>query len=170
MEQHTQTVIKNKRVLDVCCGGRMFWFNKYNPDALYIDKRTMAPKKMSNGATFGVAPDIVMDFRDLKFTDKTFSLIVFDPPHVARAGKTSFVADKYGYLEKDTWREDLRKGFEECFRVLSSDGVLVFKWNECHIPLKEILGLTPVQPLFGQRGGRSYKTHFIVFIKPRTVH
>jgi hypothetical protein len=50
-------------------------------------------------------------------------------------------------------------------RVLKPDGVLVFKWNECHIPLKEIIALAPKQPLFGQRGGRSYKTHFIVFIK-----
>ena len=73
--------------------------------------------------------------------------------------------NKYGYLEKETWQDDLRKGFAECFRVLKPDGVLVFKWNECHIPLKEILPLAPKPPLFGQRGGRSYKTHFIVFIK-----
>jgi SAM-dependent methyltransferase len=75
------------------------------------------------------------------------------------------VANKYGYLAKNTWRDDLRKGFEECFRVLKPEGVLVFKWNECHIPLKEILALAPQQPLFGQRGGRSYKTHFVVFQK-----
>jgi hypothetical protein len=82
---------------------------------------------MSNGGTFGVAPDEVMDSRDLQFDDDTFSLVVFDPPHVARAGKTSFVTDKYGYLDKNTWRDDLRKGFAECMRVLKKDGVLVFK-------------------------------------------
>lgn len=106
-----------------------------------------------------------MDLRSLDLPDNSFPLVVFDPPHVARAGKTSFVANKYGYLKKDTWRDDLQKGFAECFRVLKPDGVLVFKWNECHIPLKEILPLAPKQPLFGQRGGRSYKTHFIVFMK-----
>lgn len=106
-----------------------------------------------------------MDFRKLALKDETFSLVVFDPPHVARAGKTSFVADKYGYLDKDTWQEDLRKGFAECFRVLKPDGVLVFKWNECHIPLKEILPLAPAQPLFGQRGGRSYNLPVCFYIE-----
>lgn len=148
----------------------MFWFNKKNPDALFLDKRTVEAHILSNGATFAVKPDKVMDFRKLKLEDETFSLVVFDPPHVARAGKTSFVADKYGYLDKETWKDDIRKGFLECFRVLKADGVLVFKWNECHIPLKEILPLAPAEPLFGQRGGRSYKTHFVVFIKPRSAH
>lgn len=155
-----------KRVLDVCCGGRMFWFDKKNPDALFLDKRTHAPEVMSNGATFSVAPDRVMDFRKLQLEDSSFSLVVFDPPHVMRAGKTSFLAKKYGYLEKDTWQEDLRLGFAECFRVLKPDGVLVFKWNECHIPLREILALTPARPLFGNRGGKAAKTHWVVFIKP----
>lgn len=156
-----QTIMK-KRVVDVACGSRMFWFDKNNPDVLFLDKRVVAPKKMSNGSTFSVQPDIVMDFRKLELPDESFSLVVFDPPHVARAGKTSFLGDKYGYLENTTWRDDLRQGFSECFRVLKTDGVLVFKWNECHISLKEILALTPVHPLFGQRGGRSYKTHFSV--------
>jgi hypothetical protein len=54
--------IANKRVLDVCCGGRMFWFDKKHHDALY---RTVAPTKLSNGATFSVLPDAIMDFRAL---------------------------------------------------------------------------------------------------------
>ena len=28
-----------KRVLDVCCGSRMFWFDKQNKDVLFVDKR-----------------------------------------------------------------------------------------------------------------------------------
>lgn len=143
----------------------MFWFDKKNTNALYIDNRIVSPKKLSNRAMFSVQPDVVMDFRKMNFPDATFSLVVFDPPHVARAGKTSFLADKYGFLEKETWRDDLRAGFSECFRVLKKEGVLVFKWNECHIPLKEILDLAPAQPLFGQRGGRTYKTHWVVFMK-----
>jgi len=152
--------VNNKRVLDVCCGGRMFWFNKHHPDALYLDIRIVAPIKLSNGATFNVQPDAVMDFRVLDLPSNSFPLVVFAPPHVARAGAKSFLANKYGYLDKDTWREDIRKGFE-----LKPDGVLVFKWNECHISLKDVLALAPKEPLFGQRGGKSYKTHFIVFTK-----
>lgn len=153
-------------VLDACCGGRMFWFDKKDARALFIDKREVSPRKMSNGATFSVVPDVVMDFRRMSFLDETFSLVVFDPPHVLNAGEKSMLATKYGYLEK-TWRDDFRQGFSECFRVLKPNGVLVFKWNECHIPLREILSLTPYSPLFGNRGGKAAKTHWVVFIKSR---
>jgi hypothetical protein len=76
-----------------------------------------------------------------------------------------FLAKKYGYLHRGTWSDDLRRGFAECFRVLKYNGVLVFKWNEMHIPLKDILALTPMKPLFGNRGGKAAKTHWVVFIK-----
>lgn len=157
--------VEMKKILDVCCGGRMFWFNKKHPQTLYIDNRIVDPVVMSNRATFSVQPDMVMDFRDLQFDADTFSLVVFDPPHVLRSGKTSFLAKKYGHLKKDSWHEDLRKGFAECFRVLKPEGTLIFKWNECHIPLKDILALTNYQPLFGNRGGKAAKTHWVVFMK-----
>lgn len=154
-----------KKILDVCCGGRMFWFNKKHPDTLYLDQRIMPPTKFSNGATLEVKPDVVMDFRKLDLPDNTFSLVVFDPPHLVNAGKTSYLAKKYGYLQKETWKDDLRAGFVECFRVLKPSGVLVFKWTEMHVPIKDILALTPVPPLFGNRSGKVSKTHWIVFMK-----
>lgn len=145
----------------------MFWFDKNHPDALYLDKRRMKPTKMSNGATLEVKPDRIMDFRSLDLPTNTFSLVVFDPPHVLNAGDKSFLAKKYGYLERDTWKDDLTKGFSECFRVLKPDGVLIFKWCEMHIPLKDILALTPWKPLFGNRGGKAAKTHWVVFMKTK---
>lgn len=154
-----------KKILDVCCGGRMMWFDKQHPDALYLDIRTLAPEKMSNGATLEVKPDIVMDFRDLKLPDASFSLVVFDPPHVLNAGATSFLAKKYGYLKTDTWKDDIRKGFAECFRVLKPEGTLIFKWNEMHIPTKEIILLSGTTPLFGHRSGKASKTQWLVFMK-----
>lgn len=155
----------NKLILDACCGSRMFWFNKQHPDTLYIDNRIMQPTKMSNGATIEVKPDMVMDFRKLDLPDDSFSLVVFDPPHVINAGDKSFLAKKYGYLKKDTWRDDLRAGFSECFRVLKPAGVLIFKWHEMHIPINDILELAPYRPLFGNRSGKSSKTHWICFMK-----
>jgi 23S rRNA G2069 N7-methylase RlmK/C1962 C5-methylase RlmI len=124
----------------------MFWFNKHHPDALYLDIRIVSPIKLSNGATFNVQPDAFMDFRALDLPSNSFPLVVFDPPHVARAGAKSFLANKYGYLDKETWREDIRKGFEECFRVLKPNGTLVFKWNECHILIGTIAGATAFRP------------------------
>jgi hypothetical protein len=76
--------LKDKKILDVCCGIRMFWFDKNHLDALYLDNRTLPPTLQTNGATITVAPDVVMDFRDLKLPDNQFSLAVFDPPHIIK--------------------------------------------------------------------------------------
>lgn len=161
----------NERVLDVCCGGRMFWFDKANPDALYLDIREEQDFQTGKGVDNrhrAIKPDRVMDFRKLDLPDSSFSLIVFDLPHLM-AGRKSFYAQIYGSLE-NTWQEDLRAGFSECFRVLKPDGVLIFKWNETTIPLRQILELTPVTPLFGHRSGKAQKTHWVAFMKPRTPH
>src|ERR1700742_2838072 len=134
----TRTKKDEKIILDVCCGSRMFWFDKKHPRTLYLDRRTMAPTKQTNGATIEVAPDKVMDFRKLDLPTASFKLVVFDPPHIIkRGGKRSWMAEKYGELDRATWKEDIRKGFEEIFRVLRTEGVLVFKWNETDIPLRE---------------------------------
>ena len=74
----------------------------------------------------------------LPFPDEIFYLAVFDPPHLIRAGEQSWMRLKYGKLEGD-WHDMLRRGFQECFRVLRKNGVLIFKWSEVQIPLKEII-------------------------------
>ncbi len=157
-----------KIILDACCGGRMFWFNKKHPDTLYVDIRE--EKHFVSRGNHGVdnrhraiLPDVVMDHRKLDLPDNQFSLVVFDPPHL-KIGRKSYFAQIYGSLES-TWQEDMRKGFAECFRVLKPTGVLIFKWNESDIPLREILALTPVQPLFGHRSGKAAKTHWVTFMK-----
>ena len=145
----------DKRVLDPCCGSRMMWFDKSNPSAVFGDIRnqTITVTDRSNGKIDGtrvlkIHPDVMMDFRDLPFPDGTFSLIAFDPPHLETAGDKSWLASKYGRLGTD-WRDDIKKGFRECFRVLKDDGVLVFKWNETQVKLKEILVLVDCDPLSG---------------------
>ncbi len=146
----------------------MFWFNKQHPDTLFVDVRRVEPISVGKGRNarqYECAPDAVMDFRQLDLPDRSFSLVVFDPPHSTRAGKTGWLATKYGALNKTTWRDDLRKGFSECFRVLKKGGVLIFKWNECDIPLREVLKLTPVSPLFGHPSGKQQKTHWVAFMK-----
>ena len=111
-----------------------------------------------------IAPDYVADFTCLPFADESFPMVVFDPPHLVRNGKNGWLAKKYGKLESD-WRETIRLGFAECFRVLKPHGTLIFKWNEHEIPVSQILALTPERPLVGQRCGKSAKTHWIVFMK-----
>jgi ubiquinone/menaquinone biosynthesis C-methylase UbiE len=75
------------------------------------------------------------------------------------------MALKYGLLNKSTWRDDIQKGFSECFRVLKKRGVLVFKWNETDIATSDIVSLAGRAPLFGHRSGRQQKTHWLVFMK-----
>jgi ubiquinone/menaquinone biosynthesis C-methylase UbiE len=147
-------------VLDVCCGGRQFWFDKTDARALFIDNRTVETT-LCDGRAFTVAPDMVADFRNLPFPDASFPLVVFDPPHLLQAGESSWLKTKYGVLGQN-WREDIRKGFAECFRVLMPLGTLVFKWCEEQVSFREVLGLTAEKPLFGNRRG---KTIWIVFQK-----
>ena len=150
-------------VLDPCCGSRMMWFDKDDPRATFGDIRTET-RDLCDGRVLTVDPDVVMDFRDMPFPDDTFHLVVFDPPHLERLGKDSWTAAKYGQLLPG-WRDDLRLGFAECFRVLKPGGTLIFKWNEDQIPVSEVLALTPEKPLFGHKSGRLSKTHWIAFIK-----
>ena len=96
--------------------------------------------------------------------DGAFKLVVFDPPHLTRAGRDSWLRAKYGLLTDD-WRDDLAKGFSECFRVLATDGVLIFKWNETQVKVSEILALTDQQPLFGHKSGKRVNTHWMTFMK-----
>ena len=157
---------QDKKILDACCGSRMFWFDKHHPDTLYIDNRTMEATKQTDGATIEVAPDIVMDFRKLDLPDGHFSLIIFDPPHILkRNGKRSWMKEKYGELDRETWRDDLRLGFAELFRVLKPQGTLIFKWSEPDILVREVLALTPERPLFGNRSGKAGKTLWVAFMK-----
>ena len=108
-----------------------------------------------------------LDFTALPFADNSFNLVVFDPPHLVRAGKKSWLAKKYGQLTQD-WRDDISQGFAECFRVLKPAGVLIFKWNEDQIKVPQILALTPHQPLFGHPTGRHGRTHWFTFMKEAT--
>lgn len=101
------------------------------------------------------------DFRNIPFADKTFKLCIFDPPHLLRAGENNWLKKKYGSLAYN-WKEDISKGFSECFRILEDNGILIFKWNEEQIKLSEISKLTNVQPLFGNK---RVKTHWLVFVK-----
>lgn len=156
--------------LDACCGSRMFWFDSADPRVVFGDKRQESCQLTDSSSKGGsrsliIAPDVMLDFCALPFADGTFSLVVFDPPHLIRSGRKSWLAKKYGKLGAD-WREELRQGFSECFRVLRPLGTMIFKWNENDIPVSQILALTPERPLIGNRCGKSAKSHWIVFLKP----
>lgn len=158
------------KILDATCGGRSIWFNKNNPNCLYVDNRIENNTKIWQSSKTGkerfidVQPDIVSDFTDLPFPDNSFYLVVFDPPHLLKVGENAWLKKKYGKLP-DNWRPLIHDGFHECMRVLKPNGTLIFKWNETDISVREIIQTIDTEPLFGHKSGKQSKTHWLCFMK-----
>ena len=174
-------MMKRPSILDACCGGKMFYFDKNDHRVLFMDIRNITTT-LCDGRRFDISPDVVGDFRAMEFVNDTFSLVVFDPPHLLWNTGRSKIADiygslnpkakpagwqkiKYGALGKTDWQETIARGFQECFRVLKPGGFLIFKWNETDIPVSKILKLTPEKPILGHKSGKRSKTHWILFQK-----
>ena len=164
----------DKKILDVTCGSRTIWFDKQHPAAIYCDKRKvrhfMSWKSGEGKSTreCTVDPDVICDFTSLPFLDASFSLVIFDPPHLERASETSWMVKKYGKLD-DNWPRMLHDGFQECMRVLKPDGVLIFKWSEHDIPAEKVWKAIGQKPLFGHHSGKKSKTFWGCFMKIEEV-
>jgi hypothetical protein len=152
-------------VLDPASGSRMFYFDKADPRVTFGDIRNES-HVLCDGRELHINPDVEMDFRNLPYPDETFRLVIFDPPHLVRVGENAWMGKKYGKLDPNTWADDIRSGFAECFRVLHPNGVLIFKWNETQIPVREVLALTDQRPVVGHRSGKTARTHWVTFLKP----
>lgn len=154
-------------ILDACCGVRMMWFKRDDERVIYGDKRAERRELAGNGweRVIDVKPDVRFDFKALPFADGSFGLVVFDPPHLKQSASSGYMVAHYGKLGGD-WRYELRQGFTECWRVLKGGGVLVFKWSQRDIGLREVLEVFPEKPLFGNRGvDRDGGTHWMLFMK-----
>ena len=128
------------KILDATCCYRGIWFNKHQKDTIYIDIR---PE---------VKPDVIMDCTKTTFENKTFDLIVFDPPHqgFTKEAKGIF-AKRYGSLRAEEIRTFIINAFKEFNRILKDEGFIAFKWNDHDQKLINILKLqNEFEPLFGQ--------------------
>jgi len=160
-----QLVREGKFILDVCCGPKMFWFNKQHPNAIFMDNRKRDRGYDDYRPNREIQPDIIADFRNIPFKDKSFKLVVMDPPHIFAKGETFRMVRYYGWLNRETWKEDIKKGFDECWRVLEDYGVLIFKWNEVCVKRKELLEVLGREPLFGHPNGSKIPTNWFCFMK-----
>jgi hypothetical protein len=169
----------DEEILDATCGGRSIWHpeNKDRKDTLYIDKREDEnPLRREEFGyeprNYSIEPDEVQDYRDLPYSDESFNLVVFDPPHAIRGDGMKTLAGvatrKWGCLSAETWQEDLRSGFEELWRVLDEGGTLVLKFANESAGFDEVLDLAPTTPLFGTsvNNGKQVETRWFVFYKP----
>lgn len=157
-----------KSILDATCGSRSIWFDKNCPSAIYCDIR-----KEEHIGRFGatgserhlnISPDMICDFTALPFEDNSFSLVIFDPPHILNLKENAWYRKAYGTLDEG-WRQTIRDGFQECMRVLKPDGVLVFKWAETSISTPELIKAIGSKPLIGHRSGKKANTHWMLFMK-----
>lgn len=162
------------KILDATCGMKSIWYQKNHPFVTFMDvrkgnfmrKQTEGCKKI-NDRIHRVNPDIVSDWQNIPFEDNHFDMVIFDPPHliVDRNKKPPAMANQYGFLYSDNWKQIISNGLKEIFRVLKPEGILIFKWCDTTKPISELLFLFPYQPLFGTRTGTSNHTHWIVFLK-----
>lgn len=138
----SQTLLDNmgKIILDATCSYARIW-PKFA--TIRIDVRPETK------------PDIVMDARDLKFSDNYFDEIYCDPPHLMRKGPHRTEAQKrrllgrrspgfwerYSYWKnKDDWLDFTEKTNKEFHRVLKFNGFLNYKITESNIiDLKEFV-------------------------------
>lgn len=155
-----------KTLLDACCGSKMFHFDKNNENVLFCDNRHET-HMLCDGRVLNIKPDMIVDFKNMPHENDHFDGVIFDPPHLDKAGPQSWQAKKYGKLDRKTWREELSKGFEECWRVLKPGGFLFFKWNETQIKLRDVLACFSQTPTFGHTTTHNLKTHWVIFYKPR---
>ena len=50
-----------KKILDACCGSRMFWFDRDNPYVIFADNREVETT-LCDGRSLLIKPDVKMDF------------------------------------------------------------------------------------------------------------
>lgn len=146
-------------ILDMTCGGRMMWHDKKDGRILAFDCRRER-LELCDGRIYDVDPDVVGDFRALPFPDESFYHVIFDPPHLLNAGEKGWLRKKYGKLERERWRDDLRRAFAEAWRVMKPGATMQFKWCTEQVPLREVAAMFPDKPITKTGTHKTYLIHF----------
>ncbi len=124
-------------ILDVTAGYRGMYKDKQDLGTLFIDCRR------------SVKPDIIAVWAYLPIKSGAVDGGVIDPPHMLYVSKGKPMgfnfAEKYGVLNRLSWKADLRAAYLELMRVIAPDGLLLVKWNDNHVSLKRFLACIPAK-------------------------
>jgi len=82
----------------------MFWFDKKIPNVLFVDNRKRSGGFIDVRPNFTIEPDEEVDFRDMPYSDASFKMVVWDPPHCIRA------IPELGYITKNTVHYRKKRG------------------------------------------------------------
>jgi len=138
-------------MIDLCCGGRHWLFDKDPSDVIFMDIRSVEKGNLQIQPNWCVKPDIIGDYTKIPFADSTFEYVFWDIPHAINL--SGIMGKKYGELGEN-WKDDLRKGFSEIHRILKHKGAMIFKFNDLSISFKDIfecfnLQEVPLKPILG---------------------
>jgi hypothetical protein len=145
------------RILDMSAGHRKVWFNRLNPDTVFVDHR------------LSMNPTVCCDTRHLPFKEGTFDLIVFDPPHMMH-GKGTDMAKFYGAYEAEDIRSTVTDSVKEAFRCSTGNALMALKWSTHDVRLNTLLSwIEGWQPMFGHAvstlNHRKTSTYWVMFQK-----
>lgn len=141
------------KILDLSAGNGAIWFDKNNPMATYLDKRSE------------VNPTIICDTREIpESAGSEYDLVVWDPPHM-NCGPNSNMSKTYGYYTTKEILDTIEKSSIEAHRITKKNALMAFKWNDHDFKLRKILDLMPHwEPLFGHitKDGPGSKTYWVM--------
>lgn len=162
------------KILDATTGFKGIWYQKNHPFVTFMDKRKgdysfENPSTISRRRTYTVKPDVVSEWKNAPFPNNHFDMVIFDPPHLIKnkSSKESNMMKAYGYLDGETWKQDMSKGIKKLFDVLKPNGVFILKWCENSVKVEEIIKMCPYPPLFGSNTkSKGHTANFwILFLK-----
>jgi SAM-dependent methyltransferase len=148
------------------------WTDQYTEADRVLFQDMRIDHNEGRGPYWECVPEVQADTRAMPYQAGTFDLVTLDPPHVVSsdgmAGLTGWIEQKYGALTAETWQDDLRRAFDECWRVLRPGGVLTMKWADSHRDYQAVLDQLEQTPLFGTKtNNRPNGTRWFTFHKPR---
>ena len=106
--------------MDATYGSGNFWDGSAHVDVVAAHDRDR-----------GRAPSGVQDVTDLKYGERSFDVVAFDPPHLGEAAEGGVMGAHFGTADTETIKRTIMLGTRECWRVCEL-GILVKVTDHVH--------------------------------------